>query len=106
MRHPVGLGEQLAVLGVAHQLLDPGLGTAGFGDLARDADTVEIDGGGVRVAGLRDLLRIADASPHPDARRQALAYRAVLDVQRARHESKRQADRPKDREYFRQVETQ
>jgi transcriptional regulator with XRE-family HTH domain len=59
-------------------------GTAGFRDLAREADTVEIDDRGVRVAALRDLLRIADASPHADARRHALAYQAVLDVQRAR----------------------
>jgi DNA-binding XRE family transcriptional regulator len=62
-------------------------GTAGFGDLARDADRVEINGGAVRVAGLRDLLRIADASPHPDARRHALACSAVLDVQSAQHEA-------------------
>jgi transcriptional regulator with XRE-family HTH domain len=59
-------------------------GTAGFADLARDADTVAIDGRALRVAALRDLLRIADASPHPDSRRQALAYGAVLDVQLAR----------------------
>jgi transcriptional regulator with XRE-family HTH domain len=59
-------------------------GTTGFGDLARDAATVEIDGAEIRVAGLRDLLRIADASPDPSARRQALAYQAVLDVERAR----------------------
>jgi transcriptional regulator with XRE-family HTH domain len=64
-------------------------GTAGFADLARGGDTVEIDGGsGIRVAGLRDLLRIADASPDPDARRQALAYRAVLDVQQAKREAR------------------
>jgi hypothetical protein len=37
----------------------------------------------VVVAGLLDLLRIADASPDRDARRHALAYGAVLDVQRA-----------------------
>jgi transcriptional regulator with XRE-family HTH domain len=69
-------------------------GTTGFGDLARDAGMVEIGGGGVRVLGgvrvadLRDLLRITDASPDPDSRRQALAYRAVLDVQRARRETR------------------
>jgi transcriptional regulator with XRE-family HTH domain len=68
-------------------------GTAGFGDLARDADQVEIDGGAVRVAGLRDLLRIADASPYPDARRQALACSAVLDVQSAKHEARVADDR-------------
>jgi transcriptional regulator with XRE-family HTH domain len=63
-------------------------GTAGFVDLARDANQVEIDGGVVRVAGLRDLLRIADASPYPDARRHALAYSAVLDVQSANHKAR------------------
>jgi transcriptional regulator with XRE-family HTH domain len=68
-------------------------GTAGFDDLARDAETVEIDGRGVRVAGLRDLLRIADACPHPDARRQALAYRAVLDVRRAQRSARAADDR-------------
>jgi transcriptional regulator with XRE-family HTH domain len=77
------------------RLLVTGLppGTAGFGDLARDADTVEIDGAEIRVAGLRDLLRIADASPDPDSRRQALAYQAVLDVQRARLEASTADDR-------------
>jgi transcriptional regulator with XRE-family HTH domain len=59
-------------------------GTAGFGDLARGAATFEIDAGEVSAAGLLDLLRIADASPAPDARRHALAYQAVLDVHRAR----------------------
>jgi transcriptional regulator with XRE-family HTH domain len=67
-------------------------GTAGFGDLARDAGMVEIDGGGLRVAALRDLLRIADASPDPDAGRQALAYQAVLDVQHARLRASAAAD--------------
>jgi transcriptional regulator with XRE-family HTH domain len=59
-------------------------GTAGFGDLARGATDVQIGERALRVAGLLDLLRIADASPGPEARRYALAYRAVLDVQRAR----------------------
>jgi transcriptional regulator with XRE-family HTH domain len=62
-------------------------GTAGFGDLVRGAEPIEVRGRTVQVAGLLDLLRIADASPDPDARRQALAYRAVLDVQRARAEA-------------------
>jgi transcriptional regulator with XRE-family HTH domain len=62
-------------------------GTAGFGDLARGAEPIEVGGGTVQVAGLLDLLRIADASPDPDARRHALAYQAVLDVQRARAEA-------------------
>jgi transcriptional regulator with XRE-family HTH domain len=62
-------------------------GTAGFRELTRGAETIEIDRGSVRVAGLLDLLRIADASPRPDAARHALAYRAVLDVQRARRQA-------------------
>jgi transcriptional regulator with XRE-family HTH domain len=63
-------------------------GTSGFGDLARGAEPVEIGGGTVRVAGPRDLLRIADASSDPDARRHALAHRAVLDVQYAQHQTR------------------
>jgi transcriptional regulator with XRE-family HTH domain len=58
-------------------------GTAGFKELARSAETIEIGHGSIRVASLLDLLRIADASPCPDAARHALAYRAVLDVKRA-----------------------
>jgi hypothetical protein len=42
---------------------------------------------------LRDLLRIADASSAPDARRHALAYRAVLDVQSAQREARAVDDR-------------
>ncbi|HVA19081.1 MAG TPA: helix-turn-helix domain-containing protein [Solirubrobacteraceae bacterium] len=83
-----GLGE---TEGVVVTEIPPG--TTGFADLARDAGTVEIDGSGVRVAGLRDLLRIADASPHSDSRRQALAYGAVLDVQRARLKASAADDR-------------
>jgi transcriptional regulator with XRE-family HTH domain len=71
--------------------------TSGYGDLARGAETVKVDGGTVQVAGLLDLLRIADASPDPDARRHALAYGAVLDVQRARGEL-RTADGRSDQE--------
>ena len=59
-------------------------GTGGFVDLARDAETFEVSGQAVRVASLLDLLRVADASPQPEARREALAYGAVLDVERAR----------------------
>ena len=76
---PWGMGVQLLVTEVPP-------GTAGFDDLARDADLIKIDRGKVRVAGLRSLLRIADASPYPDSRRHALAYNAVLDVQSAKHE--------------------
>jgi hypothetical protein len=61
-------------------------GTGGFNDLARSVELIELEGAEVRLAGLLDLLRIADASPNPDAQRHALAYRAVLDVQRAQRE--------------------
>ena len=74
---PLGVGVRLRVTEIPQ-------GTAGFGDLARDADPVEIDSGEMRVASLRDLLRIADASPYPDSRRHALACSAVLDVQYAK----------------------
>jgi transcriptional regulator with XRE-family HTH domain len=71
--------------------------TSGYGDVARDAETVEVTGGTVQVAGLLDLLRIADASLDADAHRHALAYGAVLDVQRARGEL-RTADSHADQE--------
>jgi hypothetical protein len=41
--------------------------------------------GQLRVASVVDLLRIAEASTRGSARLEALAYQAVLDVQRARH---------------------
>jgi transcriptional regulator with XRE-family HTH domain len=59
-------------------------GTSGYGDLARGAELFQVGEGVLQVAGLLDVLRIADASHDSDARRQALAYRAVLDVHRAR----------------------
>ena len=58
-------------------------GTFGFGDLARGAEAMKVGGSEVRVAGLLDLLRIAEASGTLAARREALAYQAVLDVERA-----------------------
>ena len=58
-------------------------GTFGFGDLARAAEAMKVGGSEVRVAGVLDLLRIAEASAAPEARREALAYQAVLDVARA-----------------------
>ena len=88
-----GLGAATAVDGIYELptggrllLTETPPGTAGFRDLAREADPVQIDGEVVRVAGLRDLLRIADASLRPDARRQALACSAVLDVQAAKRD--------------------
>jgi hypothetical protein len=65
-------------------------GTSGYGDLARGAESVSIGDRVVQVAGLLDLLRVADATAAPSTRRHALAFRAVLDVQRA--QSRRRAD--------------
>jgi transcriptional regulator with XRE-family HTH domain len=62
-------------------------GTLGYADLARGSESVEVDDRRVQVAGLLDLLRIADASADLDARRDALAYRAVLDVRHAQAEA-------------------
>ena len=86
-------------------------GTAGFADLARNAEPMAVGGRAVLVASLLDLLRIADASmsdpapsredpdEHPylveernrksfwrqtNARYDALALRAVLDVRAAK----------------------
>jgi transcriptional regulator with XRE-family HTH domain len=59
-------------------------GTAGFVDLARSAEPLGVGGRTLLVASLLDLLRIADASPGPNAVRQALALRAVLDVRAAK----------------------
>lgn len=68
-------------------------GTFGFGDLARGAEAMKVGSSYVRVAGLLDLLRIAEASRAPAARREALAYQAVLDVERAQGDERRQDDR-------------
>ena len=69
-------------------------GTFGFGDLARGAEVLMVGRSSeVRVAGLLDLLRIAEASRAPAARREALAYQAVLDVKRASGDKARRDDR-------------
>jgi hypothetical protein len=70
-------------------ITDAPKGTMGYADLSRGSESVEVDEREVQVAGLLDLLRIADASPDRGARRDALAYRAVLDVQNAQAESGR-----------------
>ena len=76
-------------------------GTSGHRDLARGVDLIDIDGGTLPTAGLLDLLRIADASADPDARRHGLALRSVLDVQRAQRAS-RTTDHPSDEERLQQ----
>jgi transcriptional regulator with XRE-family HTH domain len=59
-------------------------GTGGLLDLWRGSEPIGTTAGQIRVASLVDLLRIADASTGANARRQALAYQAVLDVKAAR----------------------
>ncbi len=60
-------------------------GTGGYRDLARDAQTMQLAPGvtvTVRVASLIDLIRIAEASPDPDARTHVPALWATLNAQR------------------------
>jgi Helix-turn-helix len=70
-------------------ITDAPKGTTGYADLLRGSESVEVYGRELRVAGLLDLLRIADASPDRDARRDALACQAMLDVQHAQAEAGR-----------------
>jgi transcriptional regulator with XRE-family HTH domain len=65
-------------------LIEQPPGTAGLRDLARGAETLAVAGHDLRVAGLLDLVRIADASPARGASRLALAYQTVLAVRHAR----------------------
>jgi transcriptional regulator with XRE-family HTH domain len=64
-------------------------GTFGFSDLMRGTEKIAIGSHDIHVAGLVDLLRIAEASPASTARRDALAYQATLDVRRAREAERR-----------------
>jgi transcriptional regulator with XRE-family HTH domain len=55
-------------------------GTRGYQDLVRDAERIQIAPGvSVRVASLIDLIRIAEASPDPDARMFVPALWATLE---------------------------
>jgi hypothetical protein len=62
-------------------------GTRGFADLSRTCTPITLPAGSLRVAGLLDLPRIADASTHRSAPLEALAVQAVLDVERAQSRS-------------------
>jgi transcriptional regulator with XRE-family HTH domain len=63
-------------------------GTGGYRDLARDAEPTQIAPGVVvRVASLIDLIRIAEASPDPDARVHVPALWATLAERRRRDEA-------------------
>jgi hypothetical protein len=64
-------------------IADPA-GTSGVLDLWRGSERIQTPDGEIRVASLVDQLRIADASTGANARRQALAYQAVLGVKAAR----------------------
>jgi transcriptional regulator with XRE-family HTH domain len=58
-------------------------GTRGYRDVVRDAETMRLDSGAaVRVASLIDLIRIAEASPEPDARVHVPALWATLQARR------------------------
>ena len=70
--------------GVRLRVVAAPAGTGGLLDLGRGSERVVTPAGEIRVASLVDLLRIADASTGAQARRQALAYQAVLDVTAAR----------------------
>ena len=78
-RHEYGLPT-----GARLRAFDAPPGTHGFRDLWRGAEPVDVEGGELQVANVLDLLRIADAADRRSARLEALAYRAVLDVQDAR----------------------
>lgn len=66
-------------------------GTGGYRDLARDAQTMALAPGvTVRVASLIDLIRIAEASPDPDARTHVPALWETLNAWR-RAEERRSA---------------
>lgn len=58
-------------------------GTSGVRDLGRSAEPICAATGGLRVAGLLDLLRIAEASNRDPRSREALALQAVIEVRRA-----------------------
>ncbi len=74
--------------GVRMRVVPTPAGTSGLLDLWRGSERVQTPAGEIRVASLVDLLRIADASTGTGARREALAYQAVLDVKAARAKAK------------------
>ncbi len=75
-RWVLGMGAEL------HATLVPS-GTQGYRDLVRDAQSMQIAPGvSVRVCSLIDLIRIAEASPDPDARMFVSALWATLERRR------------------------
>jgi hypothetical protein len=85
-------GRHIVSGGVSVVIDEDPAGTGGEADLARNRVAFETLAGALDVAGLIDLLRIADASAARTARRESLALQAVLDVQR-----EQQAGRPRQR---------
>jgi transcriptional regulator with XRE-family HTH domain len=79
--------------GARLRIVDVPPGTHGFEDLRRGSDLITTPAGGVRVASVIDLLRMADASRSKSAYRDALAYQAVLDVIESRCRPRPQDDR-------------
>jgi transcriptional regulator with XRE-family HTH domain len=79
--------------GVRLRVVAEPAGTRGLPDLWRGSEHVATPAGEIRIASLVDLLRIADASRSKLAYREALAYRAVLDVLDARRRPRPQDDR-------------
>jgi len=92
-----GVGEQLLANGLTESedlfataagqrisVIEHPPGTTGSRDLLRGAQTLDLPTGSVQVAGVLDLLRIADARDGGRRSRKTLALQAVLDVQRAR----------------------
>ena len=75
-------GRHIASGGVSVVIDEDPAGTGGEADLARNRVAFETPAGALDVAGLIDLLRIADASAARTARRDSLTLQAVLDVQR------------------------
>jgi transcriptional regulator with XRE-family HTH domain len=96
---PAQLGEQLLAKGLTQIADDFAMaagqrisvirqppGTTGPRDLIRGAETIDLPAGSVQIAGVLDLLRIADAADGGRGRRsrETLALQAVLEVERAR----------------------
>jgi transcriptional regulator with XRE-family HTH domain len=79
--------------GARLRVVDVPPGTHGFEDLRRGSDLITTPAGGVRVASVVDLLRMADASPSKSACRDVLAYQAVLAVIESRCRPRPQDER-------------
>jgi transcriptional regulator with XRE-family HTH domain len=77
-------GRYVLSTGQAVSVVTQPTGTHGQADLARGADVITVEGGSLKVAGVLDLLRIAEASADGERTRELLAYQALLDVKRTR----------------------